>query len=217
MANKTIDMARSASSGSYIIGQLVCDSTADYATNKSDVTCRIFVRKDNDDTLLTIPTSGTWSYSMTINGKTFSGTVSKEVLRDWVLLATASVSDIPHNDDGTKSITVVAYITGPNNTSFSGHKISVGAMFALDTVPRASTIASAGDVTLGNNCNVKFTPASASFRYKLNFKIGAAGLNSEDYEVRLKGRGVREVKKATYHGEIWKPSVAGRQRLYGKI
>lgn len=173
MANKTIDMARSVSSGSYIIGKIVCDSTADYAANNSDVTCRIYVRKDNDDTLLTIPTSGTWSYSMTINGKTFSGTVSKDVLRDWVLLATASVNDIAHNDDGTKSITVVGYITGPNSTSFAGHKISVGAMFALDTVPRASTIASAGNVTLGNNCNVKFTPASASFRYKLNFKIGS--------------------------------------------
>ena len=79
MANKTINLNRSASSGSYIIGKIVCDATADYSLNNSDVACRIYVHKDNDSTLLTIPTSGTWAYSMTINGKVFSGTVSKDL------------------------------------------------------------------------------------------------------------------------------------------
>ena len=58
MANKTINLNRSASSGTYIIGKIVCDATADYDLNNSDVTCRIYVRKDNDDTLLTIKTGG---------------------------------------------------------------------------------------------------------------------------------------------------------------
>lgn len=172
MANKTIELNRSASSGSYIIGKIVCDATADYSLNNSDVTCRIYVHKGNDSTLLTIPTGGTWTYSMTINGKVFSGTVSKDVLLDWVLLATVSVSDIAHNDDGTKSIAISGSITAPSGTNFSGHKTSGSGTFTLDTVPRASTIASAGNVTLGNACNVKWTPASASFRYKLKFTMG---------------------------------------------
>ncbi len=173
MASKTIDLNRSAASGSYIIGKIVCDATADYGLNNSDVTCRIYVRKANDSTLLTIPTSGTWSYSMTINGKSFSGTVSKDVLLDWVLLATVSVSDIAHNDDGTKSIAVSGWVTGPNGTNFAGHKTSGSGTFTLDTVPRASTITSAGNVTLGNACSVKWTPASASFRYKVKFSMGS--------------------------------------------
>ena len=173
MANKTIDLSRSTSSGSYIIGKIVCDATADYGHNNSDVTCRIYVHKGNDSLILTIPTGGTWSYSMTINGKAFSGTVSKDVLLDWVLLATVSVSDIAHNDDGTKSISVSGSVTGPSGTNFAGHKTSGSGTFTLDTVPRASTITSAGNVTLGNVCNVKWTPASASFRYKLKFSMGS--------------------------------------------
>ena len=172
MANKTINLNRSASSGSYIIGKIVCDATADYSLNNSDVACRIYVHKDNDSTLLTIPTSGTWAYSMTINGKVFSGTVSKDVLLDWVLLATVSVSDIAHNDDGTKSISISGSVTAPNGTNFAGHKTSGSDTFTLDTVPRASTITSAGNVTLGNACSVKWTPASTSFRYKVKFSMG---------------------------------------------
>ena len=173
MANKTINLNKSTTSGSYIIGKIVCDATADYSLNNSDVTCRIYVRKDHDSLQLTIPTSGTWTYSLTINGKAFSGTVSKDVLLDSVLLATASVSDIAHNDDGTKSIAVSGWVTGPNGTTLAGHKTSGSDTFALDTVPRASSITSAGNVTLGNACSVKWTPASASFRYKVKFSMGS--------------------------------------------
>lgn len=172
MANKTIEFNRSANSGSYIIGKIVCDATADYDLNNSDVSCRIYVRKANDSTLLTIPTSGTWTYSMTINGRAFSGTVSKDVLLDWVLLTTVTVSDIAHNDDGTKDISVSGYVIGPNSTNFAGHKTSGSGTFTLDTVPRASTIASATDITLGYQCVVKWVPASASFRYRLKFSMG---------------------------------------------
>lgn len=173
MASKTIELNRSAASGSYIIGKIVCDATADHNLNNSDVTCRIYVHKGNDSTLLTIPTSGTWAYSMNINGKAFSGTVSKDVLLDWVLLATVSVSDIAHNDDGTKSIAISGSVTAPSGTSFAGQKTSGSGTFTLDTVPRASVITSAGNITLGNACNVKWTPASASFRYKLKFSMGS--------------------------------------------
>ena len=172
MANKTIELNRSASSGTYIIGKIVCDATADYGLNNSDVTCRIYVRKGNDSTLLTIPTSGTWAYSMNINGKAFSGSVKKDVLLDWVLLATVSVSDIAHNDDGTKSIAVSGSVTAPSTSVVAHHNTSGSGTFTLDTVPRASTIASAGNVILGNACNVKWTPASTSFRYKLKFSMG---------------------------------------------
>lgn len=179
MANKTIELNRSAASGTYIIGKIVCDATADYTLNNSDVTCRIYVRKDNDSTLLTVPTSGKWTYSMTVNGKAFSGTVSKDVLRDWVLLATVSVSDIAHDDDGTKSIAISGYVTPPSTSVVVGHKTSGSGTFTLDTVPRASTITSAGNITLGNACNVKWTPASASFRYKLKFSIGSWSYTTE--------------------------------------
>lgn len=172
MATKTIELSKSASSGNYIQAKIVCYSSANHDTNKSDVTCKLYVRKGHYSTTLTVPTSGTWSYSMSINGKAFSGTVSKDVLLDWVLVATESVSGIAHNDDGTKSIAISGSVTAPAGTTLSGHRSSGGGTAEMDTIPRASTIESVGDVILGNACNVKWTPASASFRYKLRFAFG---------------------------------------------
>lgn len=172
MATKTIELSKSASSSNYIQAKIVCYSSANHDTNKSDVTCKLYVRKGHYSTTLTVPTSGTWSYSMSINGKAFSGTVSKDVLLDWVLVATESVNGIAHNDDGTKSIAISGSVTAPAGTTLSGHRSSGSGTAAMDTVPRASSITSASDVTLGNSCSVKWVPASASFRYKLKFTLG---------------------------------------------
>lgn len=173
MANKTINLNKSASSGNYIIGKIVCDATADYDLNNSDVTCRLYVHKDNDSMLLTIPTSGTWTYSMTINGKSFSGTVSKDVLLDWVLLATVSVSDITHNGDGTKSISVSGSVTAPTGTTFAGHKTSGSGTFTLDTVPRASSIdyVACASSYFNGMMTYKYTPQSPSFYNRCNISL----------------------------------------------
>lgn len=172
MANKTIDFTQSASSGSYIVGKIEVSSTADSANNTSDVVANLYVRKDSTDMTLTIPTQGTWSYSLTVNGSTISSTVSEDVLTSWVLIATKTVNDINHNPDGTKNIAVSGSITAPSGTSLAGHKTSGSGTMGLDTIPRASTITSASDTTLGKACSVKWTPASSSFRYKLKFSLG---------------------------------------------
>ena len=196
MATKTINLNKSASSGNYIIGKIVCDSTADYDLNNSDVTCRIYVHKDNDSMLLTIPTSGTWTYSMTINGKAFSGTVSKDVLLDWVLLATVSVSDIPHNSDGTKSIAVSGYVTAPAGTSFAGHKTSGSGTFTLDTVPRASSIDSVACASSYFNgaLTYKYTPQSSNFYNRCNISLN---LNGEYIAVKSINLGKKSASQQT--------------------
>ena len=50
--------------------------------------------------------------------------------------------------------------------------ISANITVTLPMIASASTITSAGDVTLGTMCNVTWTPQAASFRYKLKFSIG---------------------------------------------
>ena len=75
---------------------------------------------------------------------------------------------IKHGSDGTKAFAVYVeagiYVWAAN---CSGSKT-----FTLDTIPRASTITSAGNVTLGKKCSVKWTPKATSFYYKLVFKLG---------------------------------------------
>ena len=177
MAGATINLSKSASSGSYIIGKIVWSSNVDNNANNSDVTASLYVRKNSHDMILTIPTEGTWSYSLTVNGSTVSGTVSKSVLNDWVLLATKSVNDISHNSDGSKSITISGSVTAPTGTSLAGHTTSGSGTAKFDTVPRASTIDS---LTCASNyfngkLTYKFTPQTANYYNRCNVSLNLSG------------------------------------------
>lgn len=76
--------------------------------------------------------------------------------------------DIPHKSDGTKSFTVKVeagiYMYAIN--------CSGKATFTLNTIALASPITAASDVTLGNNCQITWTPATAVYTYKLQFSLG---------------------------------------------
>ena len=75
---------------------------------------------------------------------------------------------LTHNGDGSRTfnVSVKGAIYG-SETFYSGSKD-----FTLDTIPRASTITSADNVTLGNTCSVKWTPKTTAFYYKLVFTLG---------------------------------------------
>ena len=81
---------------------------------------------------------------------------------------------ISHNNDGTKTVTIAVDIIGYTISGDNGNgwKVTGSTNIALTSIPRASTIVSVTNVTLGNACSVKWVPASASFRYKLKFSMG---------------------------------------------
>ena len=172
MAIGTIDFDQSQTSGKYIDGKIEWSSSTNKAANSSDVTVKLYVKKGDTTTNLTIPTEGTWSYKLTVNGSAVSGTAKKSVLKDWVLVYTRTVSGISHDGDGTKSITISGSVTAPSASSFKGHTSSGSGTAEFDEIPRASSIDSAANVTLGNACSIKWIPKSTSFRYKLKFALG---------------------------------------------
>lgn len=178
MASGTINLSKSASSGGYIEAKIVWSATADTASNTSkNVTAKIYVRKDNTDMILTIPTSGTWSYSITINGSQVTGSISKEVLLDWVLLGTHTVGSIGHNGDGTKSITIAGSVSAPSATSLAGHTSSGSGTAKFDTIPRASTIDYLACATkyFTGQITYKYTPQSSSFYNRCNISLNING------------------------------------------
>lgn len=75
---------------------------------------------------------------------------------------------VTHNASGECTVAVRTEM----DTAISAGVIRLTKSLKLNTIPRASTITSAGNVTLGEKCNVKWTPLSASFRYRLRFSIG---------------------------------------------
>lgn len=81
---------------------------------------------------------------------------------------------IAHNSDGTKSVMIELDIGGYTTNSQNGHGWTVKASktIELTSIPRTSADITVTDITLGNACNVKWTPALASYRYKLKFSLG---------------------------------------------
>ena len=75
---------------------------------------------------------------------------------------------ITHKSDGSGSVRVRTWM----ETGISAGVVEKSQTINLTTIPRASTITSALDRTLGTACAVMWTPLSKSFRYKLKFSIG---------------------------------------------
>ena len=76
---------------------------------------------------------------------------------------------IPHKSDGTGTVRVRTWM----DTSISAGVVEKSNTLTLTTIPRASTITSALNRTLGEACSVTWTPLSSMFTYKLNFSIGS--------------------------------------------
>lgn len=148
----------------YIDSRIVWSSTATNDSNSSKVTASLQYKRNNTG----YETYGTGSFSITINGsKTSVSKALKITEKEWVTAVSATAT-VSHNTDGTKSITISA------SGSISGTSLTAtycGSGVTLDTIPRASSISSASNVTLGNKCSIKWTPNAASFRYKIKFSL----------------------------------------------
>ena len=161
MASGTIN---GSTNNQYIASRIVWSSTAANDSNSSKVTASLQYKRTNTG----YETYGTGSFSITINGTKTSVSKSVKITEnEWVTAVSATVT-VSHNADGTKSITISAS-GGISGTSLTA-TYCVGGV-TLDTIPRASSISTASNVTLGNKCSIKWTPNSASFRYKIKFSL----------------------------------------------
>lgn len=111
----------------------------------------------------------TAKYYISINGEaereyTVSYTLPQSTTKT-ILDTTITVT---HKGDGTGTVKVRTWM----DTSISAGVVEKTQTLTLSTIPRASTITSASNITLGNPCSVKWTPLSTSFRYKLKFTLG---------------------------------------------
>lgn len=139
-------------------------SSVRYSENKSKVTAELYYKSENStDTL-----SGTGFYFIYIGETHVSRNFVQTTIGDsWVLVASYSCA-VSHDSDGTKSIQIKAEGAVDNILNST----SCTATVELDDLITPSAITVAEDVMLGESCAVKWTPASASYRYKLTFSLG---------------------------------------------
>lgn len=177
MATGSFNLTKSAnnSSGSYIIGKIDWSSTKNIEGNYSSVTATLYCKKLHDSMVLTQTTGGTWPYTLNINGSVLSGSVKKDILSDWVAMATHTVQ-VSHNPDGAKTITISGSVSAPSGTSYAGLTTSGSKSVALDTIPRASAV-SATNADIGFNTTIAINRASPSFTHTLEYSFeGTSGI-----------------------------------------
>ncbi len=126
-------------SNSAITSRIVWSSTAkDAATNKSDVTVTLQVKKSSSSSSTT---SGTGAWTVLIDGQTynFSKYISIPPNNTYVDVYTKTVT-VQHDLDGQKSI-VIGWTGGIAGTTYTTTTIA-DKVVALDTIDRISSIAS---------------------------------------------------------------------------
>lgn len=151
----------------------VTENSYDISTNKSNVTIAFSIKgvsaKYSDWTTYygiivdnEIKTNG--NKKMTVDGNKYYR------VTEWT-------GNIDHNNNGSKTINVgiFLYHNGPENYMpkqyTSDSPLQIGSV-QLTTIPRKSEISHAGDTTIGSKCNIKWTPASEDFKYKIEFSLG---------------------------------------------
>lgn len=132
---------------------------------------------------LMLERGSTWAYDLNdeslaeaeINGrKVISKYVSFDLRdKEWVSLGKGSIT-IPHNEDGSKSISIRARLTNVSNLGdigwFSG-------TLNLSTIPRASTIRSVSTTELGKLVTVGIEKKVSEFRHQILWKVNDSGWN----------------------------------------
>lgn len=87
-----------------------------------------------------------------------------------VLIAAGTLSDIPHNPDGTISNNGIGFSwTG---SGFSPNNVSASGTYDTATIPRASDIA-VGNYNLGQNIGITIGKKNNSFTSTLSYRIGS--------------------------------------------
>lgn len=169
------------STSSYIEGKVEWSSTPNTSKNQSSVTAKLYVRKG--PSTIKIATKGKWSYTLNINGNdsaTHTLSESTSVLKEWVLIATKTVT-VSHNSDGSKSISIEASVKGPKGTSYANHTTSKSQTVTLDTLYTATTpklSSTSLDLDGTSTVTITLSPAKTAYTHTLTYTLGNSGTQS---------------------------------------
>ena len=161
------------SNNQYVVGRLDWNSAQNVAGNYSTVNAYLYMWRNNSG--YTTTGSGTWT--ITINGTSYSTTTTKTLTYNNTSYIIYQVTGftVPHNADGTKSITISA-TGGIPSTSYTATYCSGTAN--LGTIPRAShpTI-TVNPIPLDGSTSttIQGHRASTSFTHNYYYAFGSIG------------------------------------------
>lgn len=134
MANGTITLT---SSRDVLEGRIIWESSSNGPiSNNSYVQANLQIRRNDGYT-----TTGTWTGSLNVNGKSETFSFRASVGSSWVTVKSVN-NTVNHNNNGTGSCQISGRCNGPSGTSMSGEYVDGSQTVALDKIPRYLTITS---------------------------------------------------------------------------
>lgn len=144
-------------------------STDNISANTSSVTAKVYVKSYGlrgsalSDSYITINgNKKNWAYSFNIDNTSVLQTTK----------VTEYTVTVPHNSDGTKSITIKANMEF--NGTYGGTYVSdltASKSVTLGTIPRSSALSIPSSVNTGSSLTSTITPSSSTFKHKIRFEI----------------------------------------------
>ena len=136
----------------YVQPKITWSATQNIAENYSNVTATLTYSRTNSG----YTTSGRWNGSITINGVTTSVSTTEQIYitQNSNTKAMSATVKVPHNSDGSKSITISCTGSIP---AASLSSTTCSATVTLDTIPRQATITSSPDFTDSDNPTVYYS------------------------------------------------------------
>ena len=150
-------------SNAAIVPKIVWSGVQSHDENYTDVTATLYYSRTDS-----YRTSGTWAGTINIDGNTTSESKSITITFNSNTMAISATARIPHDDDGTKTITISA--TG----AISGSTLSsttISQTIELDTIPIPSTV-SVSNAIIGSPAIISISSASANFTHTLRYSFG---------------------------------------------
>ena len=151
--------------------------TQNVASNYTPVSWKLQLISSNSSA--NISSSASKDYSVTVNGKTWSGTNTVGLSGGSTKTLASGSLNITHSSDGTKTfdysfsqefaITYSGSSIGTKSGSGSG---------TLDTIPRGSVLGSISSFTFGNAINIPITKYSSSFYDVLTISVGGTTIKT---------------------------------------
>ena len=128
-----------------------------------------------------VQTSWAWSswgssisYTLTINGTKYTGTIPAYDGYATVTLKSGSQT-VTHNSDGSKSISYSFSVVDGAGQRYTPGNASASGTLALTTIPRATTpTLSSSSITVNgsNSVTITINPASSTFKHKIRYAFG---------------------------------------------
>lgn len=162
----------------------VTETSTNITNNTSDISWQLWLERANS-----------WAYDLLneslaeveINGQSILSKYVSFDLRnsDWVRFGSGTLT-IPHNDDGTKSISISTRLT---NVADMGDIGRIHGTVNLSTIPRASAIRSVSATELGKPVSVEIDRKASGFKHQIWWSVnGSAWIdlgNNHDTNVQF--------------------------------